>query len=92
LPIAEIILQHHERMDGNGYPYHLQGEQILPEARILAVADVLESMSSHRPYRAALGTEAALKEIVDHRGTLFDAEVVDSLLRLMHEKGYQLPS
>ena len=91
LPIAEIILQHHERMDGSGYPCHLQGEQILPEARILAVADVLESMSSHRPYRAALGTDAALKEIVDHRGTLFDDEVVDSLLRLMHEKGYQLP-
>ena len=92
LPIAEIIRQHHERMDGSGYPQGLKGEEILPEARILAVADVLESMSSHRPYRPALGVEVALKEIVDHRGTGFDTEVVDALLRLIREKEYQLPT
>lgn len=92
LPIAEIIYQHHERMDGSGYPRGLQGKDILPEARILAVADVLESMASYRPYRPALGTAAALKEITDHRDILYDASVVDALLRLVHEKAYQLPS
>ena len=92
LPIAEIIREHHERMDGSGYPQGLKGEQILPEARILAVADVLESMSSHRPYRASLGMEVALREIVDHRETFFDAEVVDAALRLIRDKGYTLPA
>jgi len=92
LPIAEIIRQHHERMDGSGYPRGLKGEQILPEARILAVADVMESMSSHRPYRPALGIEFALKEITDHRGSSYDAIVVDALHRLVREKGYQLPT
>lgn len=91
LPIAEIIREHHERMDGSGYPRGLKGEQILPEARILAVADVLESMSSHRPYRASLGVEAALAEIVEHRETRFDAAVVDAALRLIRQKGYVLP-
>jgi PAS domain S-box-containing protein/putative nucleotidyltransferase with HDIG domain len=92
LPIAEIIREHHERMDGSGYPRGLKGDEILPEARIIAVADVLESMSSHRPYRPGLGIDNALKEIVDHRATFFDALVVDATLRLIHEKGYQLPS
>lgn len=92
LPIAEIIYQHHERMDGSGYPRGLKNGEILPEARILAVADVLESMASHRPYRPALGIEAALKEIEDHRGTWFDAPVVDAMLKLIREKGYQLPA
>ena len=92
LPIAEIIREHHERMDGSGYPQGLKGEQILPEARILAVADVLESMSSHRPYRASLGVEAALREIEEHRETYFDAEVVDAALRLIRHKGYTLPT
>ncbi len=92
LPIAEIIREHHERMDGSGYPQGLKGEQILPEARILAVADVLESMSSHRPYRASLGVEAALREIEEHRETYFDAEVVDAALRLIRYKGYTLPT
>jgi HD-GYP domain-containing protein (c-di-GMP phosphodiesterase class II) len=75
-PVAEVILQHHERLDGSGYPRGLAGEGILLEARILAVADVVEAMSSHRPYRAALGVEAALAEISAGAGTLYDARVV----------------
>jgi PAS domain S-box-containing protein len=92
MPLAEIIFQHHERMDGSGYPRGLKEQEILPEARILAVADVLESMASHRPYRPALGVEVALKEIESHRGTLYCANAVDALLRLIRDKGYQLPS
>ena len=91
LPIAEIIREHHERMDGSGYPRGLKGEEILLEARILAVADVLEAMASHRPYRASLGIEEAIKEIESHRVQLFDPDVVDAMLRLFREKGYQLP-
>ena len=91
MPIAEIIRQHHERMDGSGYPHGLKGDQILPEARILAVADVMESMASHRPYRPALGLNAALGEIAQNRGRLYDTAVVDALLRLINEKRYQLP-
>ena len=89
-PLAEIVYQHHERMDGSGYPRHLKGEEILIEARILAVADVVESMASHRPYRPALGIDAALAEIENNKGTLYDADVVDVCLRLFREKGYQL--
>jgi putative two-component system response regulator len=81
-PIAEIVLQHHERMDGSGYPLGIQGEEILLEARILAVADVIEAMSSHRPYRAALGLDEALEEIRKNRGVLFDPVVVDACLDL----------
>ncbi|GEM_PF-641525 len=92
LPLAEIILQHHERFDGSGYPRGLKGEEILPEARILAVADVVESMASHRPYRPALGIDVALREIESHRGTLYCPNAVDALLRLIRDKGYQLPS
>ena len=91
LPIAEIIREHHERMDGSSYPRGLKGEETLLEARILAVADVLESMASHRPYRASLGIEAAISEIETHRGQHFDPEVVDAMHRLFREKGYQLP-
>lgn len=91
LPIADIIRQHHERMDGSGYPLHLKGDEILPEARVLAVADVLESMSSHRPYRPALGLEVAMAEIEQHRTVWYDPEVVDALVRLVREKNYQLP-
>ncbi len=91
LPIADIIRQHHERMDGSGYPLGLKGNEILPEARVLAVADVVESMASHRPYRPTLGLDAALKEIESHRGTLYCPEAVDALLRLIRDKGYQLP-
>ncbi|MCT8088194.1 PAS domain S-box protein [Acinetobacter sp. C_4_1] len=92
IPIAEIIGQHHERMDGTGYPKGLKGDEIHPEARILTVADVIESMASHRPYRAALGVEVALAEILRGRGTIYDAEVCDAAVRLINEKGYVLPS
>jgi PAS domain S-box-containing protein len=91
-PLGDIVHQHHERMDGSGYPKHLKGDEILIEARILAVADVVESMASHRPYRPALGIDAALDEIVKNRGRLYDPEVVDACLRLFNEKGYKLLS
>ena len=88
-PIAEMVLQHHERMDGSGYPQRLKGDDILLEARILAVADVVEAMASHRPYRPALGIEAALKEIEKNKGILFDADVVSACLTLFREKGFR---
>jgi len=88
-PIAEIVLQHHERLDGSGYPQQLKGDQILLEAKIISVADTVEAMSSHRPYRAGLGIEVALKEIADKRGIHYDAEAVDACLRLFNEKGYK---
>ncbi len=87
-PIAQIILQHHERLDGSGYPQGLR-DDILLEARILAVADVIEAMASHRPYRAGLGIEAALQEIENQRGVLFDAAVVDAALALFRDNGYE---
>ncbi len=86
-PIADIILQHHERMDGSGYPQGLKGEEILLEARIVAVADVLEAMSAHRPYRPALGIEAAMEEVTRHRGLLYDENVVDACLEIYRENG-----
>jgi HD-GYP domain-containing protein (c-di-GMP phosphodiesterase class II) len=89
-PLAEIVYQHHERMDGSGYPRNLKGDDILMEARIMAVVDVVESMASHRPYRPALGIEAALDEIVKNKGILYDDTVADACLRLFREKGYQL--
>ncbi len=88
-PLAEIVYQHHERMDGSGYPRNLKGDDILVEARVLAVADVVEAMASHRPYRAALGMEAAMKEIEKNRGILYDADVVDACLKLFREDGFQ---
>jgi PAS domain S-box-containing protein/putative nucleotidyltransferase with HDIG domain len=88
LPVAEMVLQHHERLDGSGYPQGLAGEDVLPEARILAVADVVEAMSSHRPYRAALGMEAALAEVRAHAGEKYDADVVASCVRLVEEQGF----
>ena len=87
-PIAQMALQHHERVDGTGYPQGLTGDAFMLEARILGVADVVEAMSSHRPYRAALGTEAALAEITQHRGIYFDPQVVDACLILFREKGF----
>jgi PAS domain S-box-containing protein len=87
-PLAEIVYQHHERMDGTGYPRGLKGEEILLEARILSVADVVESMASHRPYRAALGVDAALGEIEQNKGTLYDPEVSEACLRLFRERGF----
>jgi len=89
-PVADIAYQHHERLDGSGYPRGLKGEQMLPEARILAVADVFEAMSSHRPYRPALGPEAALAELLAHRGTLYDSDAVDACVRIVREKGFTL--
>ena len=83
------LSQHHERMDGSGYPRNLKGDDILMEARIMAVADVVESMSSHRPCRPALGMDAALDEITKNRGSLYDAAVVDACLKLFREKGYR---
>ncbi len=85
-PIADIILQHHERMDGSGYPQGLKGDAILLEARIMAVADVVEAMSSHRPYRAALGIEPALDEIRRGRGSAYDPAAVDACLKLFAEE------
>jgi len=90
-PLAQIVYQHHERMDGSGYPQGLKGEDILLEARIMAVADVVESMASHRPYRASLGLEEALREIEKNKKILYDEAVVNACLRLFREKGYRLP-
>lgn len=87
-PIAQIILQHHERMDGSGYPSGLAGNDILPEAQILIVADTVEAMSSHRPSRPAQGIEKALLEIEGNRGKLYDTEVVDSCLRLFRTRAF----
>jgi len=88
-PIAEMVHQHHEKMDGSGYPQGLKGDDILLEARILAVADIVEAMSSHRPYRPALGIEEALAQIKQDKGKLLDPNVVDACLKLFKE-GYQL--
>ena len=88
-PVAEMVLQHHERLDGSGYPGGLKGEEILAEARILAVADVIEAMSSHRPYRPALGMDVALAEVREHAGVKYDAEVVAVCGRVIEEQGFQ---
>ncbi|MDD5631374.1 MAG: PAS domain S-box protein [Methylococcales bacterium] len=88
-PIADIILQHHERLDGSGYPQGLKGEQILLESRIISVADVIEAILSHRPYRPSLGMEAALDEIKQGRGSAYDPAAVDTCLRLLVDKGFQ---
>lgn len=90
-PIAQIVLQHHERLDGSGYPNALQGDEISLEARILAVADVVEAMASHRPYRAALGVVEALRELQRFRGTGFDEDVVDACMEIFSE-GYHFPT
>jgi HD-GYP domain-containing protein (c-di-GMP phosphodiesterase class II) len=87
-PVARIVLQHHERIDGSGYPQGLCTEGILIEARILAVADTVEAMASHRPYRAALGLDVALKEIEGNRGITFDPDVVDACLSLFREGSF----
>ncbi|HRV42016.1 MAG TPA: PAS domain S-box protein [Syntrophales bacterium] len=90
-PIARMILEHHERLDGSGYPQGLKDGEMLEESRILAVADVVESMASHRPYRAALGIDAALAEIEDKAGVLYDPQIVAACLRLFRERGFRLP-
>jgi HD-GYP domain-containing protein (c-di-GMP phosphodiesterase class II) len=90
-PLAEIVYQHHERMNGSGYPRNLKVDEILMESRILAVADVVEAMASHRPYRAALGIDAALEEIEKNKGIIYDNAVADACLRLFREKNYKIP-
>jgi PAS domain S-box-containing protein len=89
-PVADVVLQHHERMNGSGYPNGLKGENILLEARILAIADVVEAIASHRPYRPALGIDLALEDISGNKDILYDADAVDACLRLFREKGYTL--
>jgi PAS domain S-box-containing protein len=91
-PVAQVAHQHHERLDGSGYPRGLRGDEILLEARITAVADVVESMSSHRPYRPSRGLDEALAEIEQGRATRYDAAVVDACLRLFRDKHYRLPA
>lgn len=91
-PIAEIVYEHHERMNGSGYPRGLAGNQILIEARIIGVADVVEAMASPRPYRPALGIEKALNEIRENRGNFYDEQVVDVCLKLFNEQGFRLES
>ena len=91
-PIAEIVLQHHERMDGSGYPKGLAGDDILIEARILGVADVVETMASHRPYRPSMGIDKALEEMTQNRGILYDPKVVDACLKIFYENGFVFPN
>jgi HD-GYP domain-containing protein (c-di-GMP phosphodiesterase class II) len=90
-PVAEVAWQHHERLDGSGYPRRLKGDEILQEARILSVADVVEAMASHRPYRPGHGINAALEEIKRGSGTFYDPAVVTACLKLFREKDYVLP-
>jgi putative nucleotidyltransferase with HDIG domain len=85
---TKIIIQHHERLDGSGYPSGLTGEAIILEAKILGVADVVEAMSSHRPYRPSLGIDKALEEILKNKGKLYDPEVVDTCVRIFNEKKF----
>jgi PAS domain S-box-containing protein/putative nucleotidyltransferase with HDIG domain len=89
-PLAQIVQQHHERMNGTGYPKNLKGDDILIEARILTVADVVEAMASHRPYRPSLGIEMALEEIEKNKGVLYDEDAVNACIRLFRERGYSL--
>jgi len=87
-PVALVTFQHHERLDGSGYPQHLKAEQIIPEARVLAIADVVEAMSSHRPYRPALTTEVALAEVTQ-KPHLFDATMAEVCRTLMTDGGFK---
>ncbi len=89
-PVSEIVLQHHERFDGSGYPRGLTGENILPEAHILIVSDVVEAMASHRPYRPALGIDKALEEIVKKKGKLYASNVVDACINVFTKRGFSL--
>jgi putative nucleotidyltransferase with HDIG domain len=87
-PVADMVLQHHERMDGSGYPQGLKGEAICLEARILGVADTIEAMASHRPYRPALGIDKAIQEIFDRRGSFYDSRAVDACIAVIREDGF----
>jgi HD-GYP domain-containing protein (c-di-GMP phosphodiesterase class II) len=88
-PVAQTVLQHHERLDGSGYPLGIKDGDIIPEARILMVADVVVAMASHRPYRPALGIDQALEEISRNRGVLYDPGVVDACVRIFTEQGFK---
>jgi HD-GYP domain-containing protein (c-di-GMP phosphodiesterase class II) len=88
--IARMVLEHHERMNGSGYPNGLTGDNLLAESRILSVADVVDAIASHRPYRPAWGIDVAMYDIKGDRGILYDPEVVDVCLRLFNEKGYKM--
>jgi PAS domain S-box-containing protein len=88
-PVAKIVLQHHERMDGSGYPYALKGDDILTEAKILTVADTVEEICCPQSYRQGLGTDKALEEIAQNKGILYDAKVVDACIKLFREKGFR---
>lgn len=90
-PIAEMILQHHERLDGSGYPHGCKGKELLLESRIIGLADVVEAMSSHRPYRASLGMQAALEQIQSGRGSMFDPDVVDACVRVIQTHDMHIP-
>jgi putative two-component system response regulator len=90
-PLARAVLQHHERLDGSGYPGGIPGKDIIIEAKILAVADVVEAMASHRPYRPALGIDAALEEIARQRGILFDSDVVDACIEAFRKMRFNFP-
>ena len=89
-PVAMMVLEHHERINGSGYPNGMTGDHLLVESRILAVADVVDGISHHRPYRPALGINVALYDIKGNRGVLYDSEVVDVCLRLFNEKNYKI--
>ncbi len=88
-PVAEMILQHHERLNGSGYPQGLAGQEILVEARIIGVADVVEAMTANRPYRPALGLSTALEEISKNKGILYDSEIVDACIKLFNERNFK---
>ena len=88
LPVSEIIYQHHERINGSGYPQGLKNDEIMLEAKIIGLADVVEAMSSHRPYRPAPGLDAALKEIEENAGILYDTEVVRNCIEIIREEGF----
>ena len=90
-PIAEIVLQHHERLDGSGYPQGLSGDNILAAARVIGVADVVETMASHRPYRPSLGLDKAIEEISKNRGVLYDPTAVDACLKLFNDRKFEFP-
>ncbi|OUY08383.1 hypothetical protein CAP51_01820 [Acinetobacter populi] len=91
-PLAEIVVQHHERIDGSGYPKGLKGDQILPQANILIVADVVEAIAAKRSYREALGLDFALSELKKGQGKIYDQTVCDAVFRLFYEKDYALPT
>lgn len=89
-PVARMVMEHHERMDGSGYPNGLTGEKLLLESKILVVSDVVDAIASHRPYRPALGVDSALYDIAGERGILYDTDVVNACLLLFNEKGYKM--